>query len=354
MLSIIICSKNNELPAYLLKNIKNTVGIEYEIIHIDNSQNHYSIFQAYNKGVESANGGLLCFMHEDIMFHSNDWGKKVAQLLANHSVGMIGVSGAKILPLRGDWRFSNHYYTHVIQGHHTLGEQSIYYINGVDWDINKECRQVAIIDGCWFCIRKDLFSEGKLRFDEKNFNSFHLYDSDISMQVNIMGLKIYLCADILLEHFSEGLYSQDFKKGLETFTEKWHDYLPYSIYGKIEQSEEEESKGVDRLTRRIEDDQLVRQIWSYYESKAKGEATASLPIEAEKLIENSFYRYVKDKIKYSQTNREARLALRLYLDKGLKKHSKSLIWKYIFYRFIHSKKNQVIHFQSLNPQAFGI
>ena len=44
MLSIIICSKFAELSSILTANIHETVGVDYEIIHIDNSQSTHSIF----------------------------------------------------------------------------------------------------------------------------------------------------------------------------------------------------------------------------------------------------------------------------------------------------------------------
>ena len=50
MISIIICSRQKELSAQLKNNIQNTIGTEYEIIKVDNSQNEYFITQAYNKG----------------------------------------------------------------------------------------------------------------------------------------------------------------------------------------------------------------------------------------------------------------------------------------------------------------
>lgn len=353
MMSIVICSKSPFVKDVLKENIALTIGIEYEIVLIDNSRQKYNIFQAYNHGVELAKGEFLCFMHEDIMFHSTDWGKIVTRLLSNPSVGLVGVSGSETIPSKGDWRFSYNYSTYVIQGHQTLGEHPLYYINGVNWDIHQTCRQVVVVDGCWFCIRRELFSEGQLRFDEDNFHSFHLYDSDISMQVNKLGLEIYLCANILVEHFSEGLYSDEYLKGLQSFLKKWQKDIPYSLQNRKTDSDVE-NENLKNLNRRIENDRLVRMISDYYIAKSKGQTLMSLPVEAEYLIEDSFYRYAKAKIKYAQTNQEARKAIHVYKEKGYKKRFYSLIRKYLFYRFFHIKNNQVLHIQSLNPQSTEI
>lgn len=75
MISIIICSKYSKINCELEQNIENTIGnMPFEIITINNSQNSYSIYQAYNKGIKEAKYPYLCFMHEDILFHTVNWG----------------------------------------------------------------------------------------------------------------------------------------------------------------------------------------------------------------------------------------------------------------------------------------
>ena len=63
MVSIVICNRGNRISPVLEKNISETIGIEYEVVCIDNSKNQYNIFQAYNIGVAKARYPLICFMH---------------------------------------------------------------------------------------------------------------------------------------------------------------------------------------------------------------------------------------------------------------------------------------------------
>jgi len=51
MISIIICSRTASISDELTQNINQTIGIPYELVIIDNSDNLYSIFSAYNEGV---------------------------------------------------------------------------------------------------------------------------------------------------------------------------------------------------------------------------------------------------------------------------------------------------------------
>lgn len=74
MISCIICSRSSKISEELEKNIVETIGCDYELVVIDNSRNEYSIFSAYNKGVKRAKGNVLCFMHDDILYRTSNWG----------------------------------------------------------------------------------------------------------------------------------------------------------------------------------------------------------------------------------------------------------------------------------------
>ncbi len=45
MISIIICSRGEKISTLLEQNIQNTIGTQFEIILIDNSENKYFITQ---------------------------------------------------------------------------------------------------------------------------------------------------------------------------------------------------------------------------------------------------------------------------------------------------------------------
>ena len=95
MLSIIICSRDVDALKVVSQNVEITVGVPFEIIGIDNSNGQYSICQAYNTGAAQAKYELLCFMHEDIRFHTMEWGRKIADILQDTAIGVLGVSGGR-------------------------------------------------------------------------------------------------------------------------------------------------------------------------------------------------------------------------------------------------------------------
>ena len=68
MISIIICTTSPSITSELEENIKTTIGISnYEIVPIYNINNEYSIFEAYNLGVDQSKYEICCFMHDDII-----------------------------------------------------------------------------------------------------------------------------------------------------------------------------------------------------------------------------------------------------------------------------------------------
>jgi len=221
MISIIICSRNPDIPKSLKENITDTIGIDYELIIIDNSNNKYSIFQAYNEGVHLSKYPYLCFMHDDILFHTQDWGKKVISHFNNPNVGLIGVAGSHYVPRLPGAHWSTGISSRQIR--HTIGgktQQDFY-----RYPDNKEASlQAIIIDGLWMCISNEVLK--KVRFDDITFSGFHCYDSDMCLQILKANYEVRIVFDIDIEHFSLGLRNKIWLENLFIFFNKWKHELP--------------------------------------------------------------------------------------------------------------------------------
>lgn len=227
MISIIICSRNSAIPFELKQNIAETIGCEFELIVIDNSGNDYSIFQAYNEGVSRAKGELLCFCHDDIVFHTKGWGGIIESLFAIHKdFGGIGVLGGHLLPKQ--------------ESYYLLSSGNILQLQK-DGTIEKELRndnfdregldEVAALDGLFMVIPRCLFVEKGLLFDE-SFGGFHMYDLDICMQIRGTGCKLVVTDKILVEHrtnISGVLEGGAFKGELHKFYKKWEKSFPIVV-----------------------------------------------------------------------------------------------------------------------------
>lgn len=223
MISIIICQRTQILPVELTSNIQQTIGCDYEIVGIDNSNNQYSIFSAYNKGVRRAKGDILCFMHDDILFQSNNWGTLVENLFKkNGGIGAVGVAGGHLM-----YNCPCSWWNSEITSMHIFTENAF---GQLDESIHNEYAgektsiEIASIDGLWMCIRGSLFDT--ISFDDKTFSGFHCYDSDICMQILMAGYQIEVSFEIDILHRGKGNLNEQYYHSIELWHKKWQNKLP--------------------------------------------------------------------------------------------------------------------------------
>lgn len=226
IISIIICSRYPDIAQTLKDNISETIGVDYELVVIDNSENKYSIFSAYNEGIRRAKGEILCFMHEDILYHTKDWGNLLIEHFnSDEKAGLIGVMGTHFLPKTPSYWCDTEYVSgRLIQGfsendqYKTITEDHNKYLNGFN------SIDAVSVDGFWFSAQKEMFT--KIHFDEISFKGFHFYEMDICMQVLNVGYKVKIIHNILIEHFSYGTGDKSFDKARSIFYKKWKNKLP--------------------------------------------------------------------------------------------------------------------------------
>lgn len=215
--SIIICSRNSSISSYLHKNIQETIfrkgsPYTYEIIIIDNHTNKYSIFEAYNSGLERSSGELLCFMHDDIEFLTKEWGDHLLEIFKNPQIGACAIAGCQIL--RNTPSFFN------------IPEYSTFNIIHQNTHIQTHNQIVPIVtfDGVWFCIHRKCFK--KIKFDEHTYKGFHFYDMDTAVQLHQAGYKILFTPKILIKHSGTQTNDKCWLENSYNFYNKWKYHLP--------------------------------------------------------------------------------------------------------------------------------
>jgi glycosyltransferase involved in cell wall biosynthesis len=184
MISIIICSKNQTLLKQVSKNIESTIGADYELIVINNSSNEHSLSQAYNKGARQATHEYLLFVHEDLVFHTEDWGRYLVKHLEDPEIALVGVLGCTIkskcpsgvwVPVEGVNRM-NH-----LQGKPDGRTEKIY-----ENPFDEPVSEVAVLDGMFLATRKEYWEQKP--FDEDLLKGFHGYDIDFSLSQRALEL----------------------------------------------------------------------------------------------------------------------------------------------------------------------
>lgn len=223
MISIVICSINERLLASVKENISNTIGLEYEIIAIDNRVYNYPICKAYNLGAQQAKFPYLCFLHEDVAFHTNNWGEVIVEQLNLADTGVVGFAGSvfKTKALSG-WTIRKDL-TRINLLENVDGKQKRYIQNPK----NEEFSEVVTLDGLALFVSKKVWSE--VKFDEELLTGFHLYDLDFTTAVRAAGYHNYVCHNVEIEHFSSGSFDCRWYNEAKKYSDKWESRLPLYV-----------------------------------------------------------------------------------------------------------------------------
>ena len=230
MISIIICSADAENLNAVLLNIEDTIGVEHEIIALDNSLAKKGICEIYNLGIQKAKYDLICFMHEDISIKTTNWGLLVNQIFdKDPGIGIVGVAGGGYKALAPSGWYCMEFenpdisFQNILQGYKEAGKGHVHAYHNPR---NEKLSEVVCVDGVWFCTRKTIAEQNL--FDEKLLKRFHGYDLDFCL--NVFGkYKIVVTYDILLEHASEGNFDKLWLDEILKVHKKWNRYLPLTI-----------------------------------------------------------------------------------------------------------------------------
>ena len=230
MLSIIICSVSPERLEQVTRNIHDTIGVDYEIIAIDNREKQWPIARAYNEGASRAHYPFLFFVHEDVKFHSVGWGKCIEKKLKEPDCGVIGFAGSKVkLKCYSGW--GDVYKWDVIFYYQSVGTETQFRVASVTME--HPFKEVLVLDGFAMFVRKDVWA--KYPFDEELLTGFHCYALDFTLQIAAdRCYKNYVCcsSEVLIEHSSQGNFNQSwYQDTIKMHKLKWNKMLPMKIEG---------------------------------------------------------------------------------------------------------------------------
>ena len=227
MISLIVCSANSSMLEEFKDNVRLTIGVEYELIIFDNRIKRYGLCRVYNECAEKAKYDFLLFVHEDMYFFTKGWGKILVDFYQSQSnCGVIGLAGSKYVDeYFVEWRIDRHVsYSHIFVS--SKKELPIERINLRSYHNGKNSfEQVIVIDGMFMFTSKEVFMS--FRFDENNYDDFHIYDTDFSFSVSTK-YDNYVCTLIDSFHRSQSSFSKNYVEGLLSFLEKRREMLPKS------------------------------------------------------------------------------------------------------------------------------
>ena len=203
-----------------IDHIKNTSGIHKGVEvkqYINNGE--YSLTELYNKALKETTNNIVVFCHDDIIFDTKNWGKKLLKVMEkNPEYGVVGIAGSRELPSSAKWwENPNHMYGQVFHqkdGNRWLSKYSPKKPLFLD--------NVVVVDGLFFAVNKEIIKE---TFDE-SVEGFHFYDVDFSFRNYIAGVKVGVTSDIDVTHLSIGETNQQWEENRKIFADKYKDNLP--------------------------------------------------------------------------------------------------------------------------------
>jgi hypothetical protein len=204
------------LASQVKRNIDNTIGTEWELILVDNTIMKKGICEVYNEGAEKSKYNIICFVHEDVLFETKNWGRIVQDYFANDkTLKVVGIAGAK---------YKSNTPSGWSTGIRSLDCCSIFHVNkeGKREKIYsnpnpaEKLQPTITIDGVFMCTTKQSWMETK--FNNQLLRGFHLYDLDFSIRNSVKG-KVAVSFEIDLVHLTEG---GDFGDNWVNETLLWH------------------------------------------------------------------------------------------------------------------------------------
>ena len=221
MYSVIVCSIDPQKAATLKSNLDATIGVPYEFIAYDNRNSGKGICQVYNECALTAKYNDLCFVHEDVDFLTQDWGKIIDLKLKEDNCGVIGFAGSVVKPkVHTGWYIWNRKFHR--KNYIQCGKRSEYKCmvnpNNVDYS------EVVTLDGMCLICTKETWQKNK--FDESLLRHFHCYDVDFTLSTHHAKMKNYVCNLVMMRHQSIGNMDYKWWTENEIMHEKWDTQLP--------------------------------------------------------------------------------------------------------------------------------
>lgn len=215
----IICVNNNlyfEQCLFYINNLIIPDGYDIDVISIESGE---SITSAYNQAMIESDAKYKVYMHQDTFIINRNFINDILNVFnMSEEIGMIGMVGAKTIPLDGCWWNSKNCCG-------TVYENSTGIMNKLQFEnFDEDYSEVKAIDGLLMCTQHDV------KWREDLFDGWHLYDTSQSLEFIRNGYKVVVpnmkepwivhdCGivkysggnykgykDILLEEYKEEIY----------------------------------------------------------------------------------------------------------------------------------------------------
>ena len=201
--------------------VSETIGVNH-VVHCYPNHNEYSLPEVYNLAIKEHHDdqAIMVFCHNDIVFKTKDWGKKLLHKFNHLDYQIIGVAGTTNMPVSGRWWDDRSKMMGIVE--HTNGLR--------EWvsEYSKPhfgIKEVCLIDGLFIAVDTSNITH---QFDEE-FKGFHFYDLSFCIPNYLDGVNIGIVTDIRILHKSVGMTNQQWEEARIQFAEKYKEELPIKV-----------------------------------------------------------------------------------------------------------------------------
>jgi len=218
---ISIVFSTRQIDENYLDHIRKTcLSSDSEILPYENN-GKYSLTEIYNKGLVEAKNDIIIFCHDDLIFETRHWGKKIIDnFTKNPDYGIIGIAGTNQLVNGKWWSLKNSMHGIV---NHSNGVRK--WTSMFSQPQGDDIKQMVVLDGLFFAVDR---TKIKHNFDN-DFNGFHFYDLSFCLPNHLDGVKIGVVTNILVTHLSVGQTNQQWEINKKLFEHKYAGKLPVTI-----------------------------------------------------------------------------------------------------------------------------
>lgn len=218
-LTIVYSTRAADLVFY--NHLRDSCGVAgVQIIPIINDAGG-SLTKSYNTAIKQAESDIVVFCHDDILFDTPNWGRKLLAIFNNNpDYGIIGLAGTDNLT-DGCW-WTNKANMFGIVNH---SDHKRKWTSNFSQSLSGQIKDVVVVDGVFIAVNK---KEIVQIFDE-SFKGFHFYDISFCFENFLAGQYIGVTTDIRITHFSIGVPNDEWFRNKKQFEEQYKDYLPQTI-----------------------------------------------------------------------------------------------------------------------------
>jgi hypothetical protein len=208
-------STRSDNPNFI-EQIKKTCGVNVDVIQkINNGEK--SLSEVYNEIIDESKTDILVLCHDDILFETKNWGKKLLTNYQKTDYSIIGLAGSTYMPETGRWWDKPITMRGVVNHSH----------EGKKWESKYSTNEgkispTTMVDGLFISFDK---TKIKKRFSEE-VKGFHFYDVTFSFENFLEGVKVGVTYDVRVTHLSIGQTNEQWEQNRLQFVDRFKDNLP--------------------------------------------------------------------------------------------------------------------------------